>query len=347
MAMEMCGASISTTTRCTVSPLVISHEAALGGSLHLSLSLPSPRPHPQKPPPNNNNNNNNNSTKTDPIITNHALPLNNRPPPPLLKTILPTTNTTSHTHLALTATAATAITAITALLLPRIHNDYLTYLSYGPGGTPHNVLGWLIATLARPFGSEMLSTEPYDRRILADGETKSYLAGKDLIRRQERPAMGWHVVPQRQLSDFASGNIREKLINGFTALAAQNPHLTKLAPSNLEAHADGLFVADGVVLPSARKQLLKGEIAHIHRMKDASVHVLLAPADCKKVFEAGWGQRHPLSGVGLPQALGGGVFVLPAEYVFVYAPRTGEGLVLVMDIVRAGVAYMTNSNEVH
>ncbi|PLB34188.1 uncharacterized protein BDW47DRAFT_112666 [Aspergillus candidus] len=269
--------------------------------------------------------------------------------PPLLKTVLPTTNnnTTTHSRLALAATA-TAVTGLaTALLLPRIYNDYLTYISYGPGGTPHNVLGWLIATLARPFGREMLSTEPYDRRILADGETKSYLAGKDLIRRQERPAMGWHVVPQRQLSDFAPGDIREKLINEFTALAAQNPHLTKLAPSNLEAHADGLFVADGVVLPGARKQLLKGEIAHIHRMKDASVHVLLAPADCKKVFEAGWGQRHPLSGVGSPKALGGGALILPAEYVFVYAPRTEEELMLVMDIVRAGVAYTTNSDEVH
>lgn len=99
------------------------------------------------------------------------------------------------------------------------------------------------------------------------------------------------------------------------------------------------------------------------------MHVLLAPADCmscvvpfllfvlrafvlttcpgKKVFEAGWGQRHALSGVGLPKALGGNLLMLPAEYVFLYAPRTQDELVLVMDIVRASVAYMTNSDEVH
>ena len=65
------------------------------------------------------------------------------------------------------------------------------------------------------------------------------------------------------------------------------------------------------------------------------------------MFEAGWGQRHPLSGVGLPGALGGGVLILPAEYVFVYAPRTEDELLLVMDIVRASVTYMTNADEVH
>lgn len=53
----------------------------------------------------------------------------------------------------------------------------------------------------------------------------------------------------------------------------------KFQRSNLERHADGLFVADHIPVFGIAKTMNR-EIAHIHSGNDHSVHVVLAPADC-------------------------------------------------------------------
>ncbi|KAF7595880.1 hypothetical protein BBP40_004373 [Aspergillus hancockii] len=226
--------------------------------------------------------------------------------------------------------------------------NYRTFISYGPGGVPYNFLGWFAASvILSPWAAETLSTEVYARKIAA-GETASYLSDEAVKARKRdcRPEIGPHVAPQRQVVDFPAEEIKEKLNQSFYAFANRNQHLIKFASSNLELHADALFLADGVV-PTPAAQQLKGELAHIHRLKDFSLHMTLAPADCKKVLEANWGQRHSLSGVKLPNALLGGRGIsLPSEYVFIYAPRTEEEVVFLMEILAASVKYLTGSVEV-
>ena len=65
------------------------------------------------------------------------------------------------------------------------------------------------------------------------------------------------------------------------------------------------------------------------------------------MIEAGWGQRHRLSGVQVPKALfGGKVISLPSEYLLIYAPRTEQEAAFVMEIIDASVKHMTGSLEV-
>lgn len=63
----------------------------------------------------------------------------------------------------------------------------------------------------------------------------------------------------------------------------------KFQKSNLERHADGLFVADLIPVFGIAKTMNR-EIAHIHSGNDHSVHVTLAPADCM-VFSRLFGAR--------------------------------------------------------
>ncbi|GAB1204815.1 hypothetical protein APSETT445_003478 [Aspergillus pseudonomiae] len=250
----------------------------------------------------------------------------------------------NNTRVVLSALSA----AVVAFTLPRVYRDYRTFLSYGPGGVPYNLIGWFAASvILPPWGREMFSTGVYDAKIAA-GETTSYLGDEwnSMRKRDHRPEVGPHIVPQRQITEFPSEEIKEKLNRDFYAFANRNQHLVALAPSKLELHADALFLADGLLPTPAAKQM-RGEIAHIHRLKDFSLHLTLAPADCKKVIEAGWGQRHRLSGVQVPKALfGGKVISLPSEYVLIYAPRTEQEAAFVMEIIDASVKHMTGSLEV-
>lgn len=90
------------------------------------------------------------------------------------------------------------------------------------------------------------------------------------------------------------------------------------------------------------KEMLR-EVSHIHATGDYSVHVVLAPQDCKRVIESGWGQRHPLDGVKLAKYVVG--WTVPKEYVLLYAPRTEEETRVIMQVVRASVGYMADTFE--
>lgn len=117
--------------------------------------------------------------------------------------LLTTTTTTK-----ITATSLLALT-LTALVIPIAYKDYKTYLSYGPGGVPHNVFGWLAVTLVvGPLKREMLSTGMYEEKIRM-GETESFLFEEDLGERKgERPVMGSHALPQRQMSQVPGEEVK-------------------------------------------------------------------------------------------------------------------------------------------
>lgn len=232
----------------------------------------------------------------------------------------------------------TSIVLISLGLAPSAYRDYRTFLSYGPGGVPYNLVGWLFTTLfLGPLGSEMLSIGIYEQ----SEDESTWLPARGLVAREGgRPVIGPHVVPQRQLSQIPDKHVQEKLVAAYQTLSSQNQHLVRLAPSKLEKHTDALFLSDTIV-PSTIAREMNGEVSHIHGTSDHSVHVTLSPSDCKTVIEAGWGQRHPLDGSKVVKRLIG--ISLPNQYILIYAPRNEKEIETVMQIVKASVGYMTDT----
>ena len=69
--------------------------------------------------------------------------------------------------------------------------------------------------------------------------------------------------------------------------------------------------------------------------------------DAQAVIEAGWGERHKLSGSRAmhllpvpPNAK------LPKEYIWIYAPRDDEELAVVEKLLIASVRFMTNTKDI-
>ncbi|KAJ0414805.1 hypothetical protein BJY00DRAFT_18791 [Aspergillus carlsbadensis] len=235
--------------------------------------------------------------------------------------------------------------AITAILIPSAYRDYQSYLALGPGGPPYNVLGWLSVKLVfNPFRRDMFGTEMYDWKI-SSGERTGFL--KDLPEREgQRPRLGSFAVPQRQVDQVPSREIKDKLMTEYEAFLARNKHIIDRVPSILEKYTDAAHVCHDIPLTPIAAQL-KREICHVHGTSDHSIHVTLAPADCKRVIESGWGQRFPLAGTSLFRNLTlGRLPVIPREYILVYAPRTEEEIAVVMRIVEASVQYVTGEADV-
>jgi hypothetical protein len=125
-------------------------------------------------------------------------------------------------HFTNTRLAVSALTTtLLALTLPRIYRNYRTFISYGPGGVPYNLLGWFAATvILSPWAAETLSTEVYARKIAA-GDTASYLDDEVVKarKRDRRPEIGPHVAPQRQVDEFPKKEIKEVSISYYSILA--------------------------------------------------------------------------------------------------------------------------------
>ncbi|KAL2007592.1 hypothetical protein VTN00DRAFT_9030 [Thermoascus crustaceus] len=240
---------------------------------------------------------------------------------------------------------AVTIATLGLVLIPVAYQDYKMFLSYGPGGVPYNVLGWLgVSLVLAPLGSEMFSVDEYDR----NPDKRSWLPDDEPIPHREgkRPRVGPHVVPQRQLNQIPGDEMKQKLTTAIRSLYEQNKHLLKVGQSVYEKHTEALFLADSVTGNNPVGEHSVGEISHVHGTSDHSVHVTLAPQDCKKVLLAGWGQRHALDGSRIMKRFGGPGKYLPREYILIYAPRNDAELQTVLRIVRASVGYMANTRDV-
>ncbi|KAJ5651262.1 uncharacterized protein N7484_004985 [Penicillium longicatenatum] len=250
--------------------------------------------------------------------------------------------------LALGTTAAIG----TSLILPTLYRDYRIFRSYGAGGVPSNVFGWLIVrAIFQPFMGEMFGTEIYVQRVHAleghgAGEAGFLTLAPEQVRSGERPVVGPHAAPQRQLTQLPDEEIKDKLQAAFKAFGHRNHHLVKFQRSGQEAHADALFLSNHLPASDVVKTT-HGELAHLHANGDFSGHMLLAPADCMKAIEAGWGQRHGFSGRRALSVLSfGTMYDLPAEFLLIYAPRNDAEIATFMQIVEAGIKYTTGREDV-
>ncbi|KAF2785719.1 hypothetical protein K505DRAFT_380718 [Melanomma pulvis-pyrius CBS 109.77] len=232
-----------------------------------------------------------------------------------------------------------------AIVLPLAVNDYRIYLSYGPGGLPYNIAGWLIANTLHLFGREQLSTRVYADKTLPFADQPGLLpAGFPPQRRSSRPKLSRHPVPQRQLDQLPDEAMREKLMARFAQLGqqAQALGLVEVRQSVLERQHPALFVSKARTWHSVARQT-GGEIAHVHAGLDGTMHVSLHPADCKRVMDAGWGQRHGLDGVALLQKAIG--VSLPVNYLLIYAPRDQAETEVAIAIVEASIGFMTGTRD--
>lgn len=95
---------------------------------------------------------------------------------------------------------------IISFVIQRAIFNYHTYIALEPGRPQYNIFGWLRTLCFQPLARETLSTEQYDRDenkeiFLDHGEIKE--------RRGDRPKMGWHVFPSRQLDRHAPLEMRQ------------------------------------------------------------------------------------------------------------------------------------------
>lgn len=109
-----------------------------------------------------------------------------------------------------------AVTSV-ALGLPVLRiaaEDYRGYIALGPGGPPHNIIGWLGQILLKPFKKEPFNTSCYDEKAIKkagpNGNVAFLKEEEDIpVREGPRPKIGSWTAPSRQLTDTASKGIIE------------------------------------------------------------------------------------------------------------------------------------------
>ncbi|RGP65149.1 hypothetical protein FSPOR_7539 [Fusarium sporotrichioides] len=215
-------------------------------------------------------------------------------------------------------------------------DDYRGYIALGPGGPPHNVIGWIGQILLKPFKKEPFHTSCYDEKSFQKAGPNgnvAFLKEEDVpVREAPRPTVGSWTAPSRQLTDMASKDIIDRYQSFLSSLTSESPSKLKIATSVVERHGQALFVAsENPNNPIAKS--MYGEVGHMHG-SDGSMHLNLAPRDAKLVLERGWGQRHPLGGT-----------ILYLGDVMVYAPRSEEEFEIAKKITRAAAKFMVGQES--
>ncbi|TVY68959.1 hypothetical protein LSUE1_G008499 [Lachnellula suecica] len=203
-----------------------------------------------------------------------------------------------------------------------IHNDYLNFISLGPGGTPSTFLGYLKVTYLRLFAlSDPYSPASFNEEIYPD--TGYYQKSQTWLPKRfgPRPKIAG-IAPQRQLDQPGCEKSYKLLRKTLENLAARHPEALRIGTSCFEKKGLALFARDPI------NATCRGEVCHVHH-SDRSLHMNLHPDDAKVVLEMGWGERHPLARGGWMKAY------VPREFVMVYAPRNRLELDGVCRIIEA------------
>ncbi|KAI5859657.1 hypothetical protein GGS23DRAFT_308991 [Durotheca rogersii] len=274
-----------------------------------------------------------------------------------------------------------SLVAVSVPLAAYAYKSYQAFLAIGRGGVPYNFFGWLgqstLHLIARrdtqrpvpgPFGSiddlAALYSPAAGRSYLGPGVVEE---GRLARRGGPRPDIPRFVAPQRQTSDVATPAVLERQARYVAAVAAANPDLFELRTSQLEGPP---HQALWLRLPSAtaataaggpppqenkderqktqeRERELgvrlgrgtKGEFAHVHG--EGSTHATLCPRDAAALIDAGWAERHGLSGVGGPTRA-----MAPWGYVMLYAPRDDAEFRLWREALLAAARYVAEGSGV-
>ncbi|CAZ84001.1 unnamed protein product [Tuber melanosporum] len=215
------------------------------------------------------------------------------------------------------------------LLLPPLayltYKDYRSFLSLGPGGTPYNFYGYCTITSLRLLALR----NPRVPGPVPEGlKHNGYLPKSGVAKRNASRPIVTGIAPHRQMNQRPRREIFNLLSSSLQNLADDYPRRLRIAKSCFEKHCPGLFSKKSV------NKTCNGEIVHAH-LSDGSMHMTLHPADAKMVIEAGWGERHPLARGGWCRRF------VPVGFVMIYAPRTEEEVGLVLEIVKAGIGWVS------
>ncbi|KAI1341065.1 hypothetical protein F5Y15DRAFT_24210 [Xylariaceae sp. FL0016] len=237
----------------------------------------------------------------------------------------------------------TASVALGAALLPILmlaYQDYRHYVSMGPHGLPDNFSGWYrqlrMRSAAQPLASTVVPA-PYDlasaARATGPYADQSFLATAAALepRRGARPRVCHFVAPQRQESQVAAREMKDRMGGFLDGLVAANAAVFRRGLSRLEGPVPAVQLRrgdDGAEggFPASHR-VTRGELIHVHP-PDGSTHLVLSLVDSAEVIRKGWGQRHRLSG----GMLGWG-------YTLVYAPRDEGELEAWKGIVMAAARF--------
>ncbi|KAI0378674.1 hypothetical protein F5Y04DRAFT_261340 [Hypomontagnella monticulosa] len=255
----------------------------------------------------------------------------------IIKLATPTLNLIRQNRTALATAAGLLAFGGAALLLPRAAADYRAWRALGENGLPLNLFGYVFQSLARPFArSDTRVPEPYDNAALARGKRygplsqRSFFPGSIPRRRGDRPVVPDYAGPHRQTTQGASQDIRDKQEAFLHALAAANPSLIQVKPSNLEGPLfNSVWIREGIVDRRPELRNLNGEFAHPHG--EGSTHMVLTLVDSAAAIEAGWAERHRMSGVGI---------IMPWNFIMIYAPRDEEEFGVWMMFMYASAKYV-------
>jgi hypothetical protein len=225
--------------------------------------------------------------------------------------------------------------AASAYALRRARHSYHDWVALGPGGLPLNPLGFLATTALRPLKRDPTRTDIYARTIGCRDDVAS-LASLP-TRRGNRPTIARFPIPHRQLDQFAADEVRRALQHAFERAVVAQTDEVHFQRSHYERHN----VAVTLRVPERGPEYVRrgcGEIAHIHP-SDGSMHMVFSPSDAKAVIDAGWGERHPIAGVGRR--------FLPDTYLFVYPPRDRDELSVTERILGAAVRFALSPRRTH
>lgn len=209
-------------------------------------------------------------------------------------------------------------------------SDYRAWTALGKGGLPHTLRGWARMSRLRLQKGETIKATTLDSEVGAAGD-QAYL-GALIQRCGPRPKVAPYPIPHRQLNQFTTTAIRQRLDAVFDDAVRARPQLLRFETSFFEKHGPAVTLC----IPERGHRwaaATHGEIGHIHQ-GDGSMHLILSASDAKAAIQAGWGERHPLAG-----SLG-----LPITYLYVYPPRDEVELDTVRLLLSAAIDHMSGSS---
>ena len=229
-----------------------------------------------------------------------------------------------------TAVLASAGTAL-ALSAAWVISDYREWIAFGSGGTPPTPSGYWRMTKLR-WRALRSGDDMKDASSLEAAPGTKYL--RDLpVRQGARPMIIARTMPQRQKPEPLDQKTRKRLHDLPAKYCKAHPDILVYDKSNTEGRTtDAIYAVPSLSGrdPSAKDRILGNEIAHVHPA-DNSLHLWLSGPDAKQVIEKGWGERFPLSAMG----------ICHRSWIMVYAPRDEREMEVVEEIVRAAIGWLT------
>jgi hypothetical protein len=237
-------------------------------------------------------------------------------------------NSRSKTMSQTTQTLGLGLGAVLLATAAWFYGDYRAWINFGTGGTPPNIQGYIKISKLRLLCA-FFGDDPKDSSSLSS-DGPSYLQIDLPPRSGQRPKIMPRTLPQRQYPAPLDKKASQRLHDIPKKYAESFGDIADFDKSITEGRTTDAIYGKPDRTCGAHDGVLGNEIAHVHP-QDNSLHVWLTQADGKKVVSAGWGERFPLSSLGM----------CDAGWTFVYAPRNMDEVSIVEEIVKAGIGHLS------